>query len=195
MVSFRTRFIGLVLACCLSDMALASSTLQLQSLIQAEADRTGIPAAMIEAVIGVESDRNGKAVSPKGAQGLMQLMPDTASRFGVTDPFDPAQNVRGGTTYLAWLYNRYQSWPLALAGYNAGEGAVDKHGGIPPYRETQDYVRKVMARYDPNASGSHTANVFYAVVKPAPAARPQPAAGSLEAAYASPIFFEVGKGI
>ena len=184
MLSFRARLVGLLLACNTASMALAGNTPPLQTLIQAEAGRTGIPAALIEAVIGVESSHNRKAVSHKGAQGLMQLMPDTASRFGVADPFDPAQNLRGGTSYLAWLYQRYQDWPLALAAYNAGEGAVDKYGGIPPYRETQDYVSKVLSRYNPAVA-----------VRPVPAALTPPVASSLDAAYASPIFFEVGKGI
>jgi hypothetical protein len=132
----------LVLACCLPVQA----EQHLDGIVQAAAQQTGVPVSVIRAVIQQESARNPGAVSPKGAQGLMQLMPGTAARFGVYNAFDPAENIRGGTTYLAWLYNRYQSWPLALAGYNAGEGAVDKYAGIPPYRETQDYVRKIMER-------------------------------------------------
>ena len=132
----------LVLACCLPVQA----EQHLDGIVQAAAQQTGVPVSVIRAVIQQESAHNPGAVSHKGAQGLMQLMPGTAARFGVYNVFDPAENIRGGTTYLAWLYNRYQSWPLALAGYNAGEGAVDKYAGIPPYRETQNYVSKIMAR-------------------------------------------------
>ncbi|MDH3667138.1 MAG: lytic transglycosylase domain-containing protein [Paracoccaceae bacterium] len=99
---------------------------------------------LVVAVIAVESAGRQKAVSPKGARGLMQLIPATARRFGVGNSFDPAQNIGGGAAYLDWLLNRYRGDPiLALAGYNAGEGAVDKHKGVPPYSETRDYVVRV----------------------------------------------------
>jgi soluble lytic murein transglycosylase-like protein len=97
------------------------------------------------AVISVESNFNPKAVSPKNAGGVMQLIPETAERFNVTNVFDPAQNIRGGLAYLRWLLAYYQGRvALAAAAYNAGEGAVDRHRGIPPYRETQTYVARVM---------------------------------------------------
>jgi soluble lytic murein transglycosylase-like protein len=97
------------------------------------------------AVIAVESNFDAKAVSPRNAGGLMQLIPETAERFKVGDRFDPAQNVKGGLSYLRWLLAYYQGRvALAAAAYNAGEGAVDRHGGIPPYRETQHYVARVM---------------------------------------------------
>lgn len=118
----------------------------LENIVQMESQRTGVPAQVIHAVIGQESSFSPIAVSRKGAQGLMQLMPATATRFGASNPFDPADNIRAGTTYLAWLYKRYQNWPLALAGYNAGEGAVDKYNGIPPYSETRNYVSRIMGR-------------------------------------------------
>jgi soluble lytic murein transglycosylase-like protein len=104
--------------------------------------------ALVEAVARVESGLNPRAVSPKGARGLLQLMPATARRFGVrTDRlFEPEHNLAAGAAYLAWLMERYDdNLDFALAAYNAGEGAVDDYGGIPPYRETQDYVRRVRA--------------------------------------------------
>ncbi len=111
----------------------------------------GVDEALVRAVIHAESAYRANARSNKGAQGLMQLIPATAARFGVTDAYDPAQNIAGGVQYLAWLLNRFNGdIRLATAGYNAGEGAVDRHGGVPPYAETQVYVERVAilhARY------------------------------------------------
>jgi soluble lytic murein transglycosylase-like protein len=101
---------------------------------------------LVIAVIQVESNFDPNALSPKNAQGLMQLIPETAERFGVKDVWDPEQNLRGGMAYLRWLLDYFRGdVRLALAGYNAGEGAVERHQGVPPFDETQDYVRKVTA--------------------------------------------------
>jgi len=115
-------------------------------LVLANARRYRLSPGLLHAVIRAESSYNPAAVSPAGAQGLMQLMPGTAARYGVSDSFDPMENVRGGAAYLRDLLDMFnQDLRLALAGYNAGEGAVLKHGRqIPPYAETQDYVRKVL---------------------------------------------------
>jgi Transglycosylase SLT domain len=110
--------------------------------------RHGIDPRFIHAVIWQESKYKPKALSHAGAQGLMQLMPATARRFGCSDPDDEASNVEAGTKYLSWLLKRFNGdVKLALAGYNAGEGAVDKYHGVPPYDETQNYVRKIVANY------------------------------------------------
>jgi soluble lytic murein transglycosylase-like protein len=109
---------------------------------------TGVSPAMVLAVMAVESAGRDDAVSHAGAQGLMQLIPATAERFGVSDPFEPAQNIAGGVAYLAWLLDEFGGDPLlALAGYNAGEGAVRDAGGVPPYAETRAYVPKVLATW------------------------------------------------
>jgi Transglycosylase SLT domain len=107
---------------------------------------------LVDAVMRVESGYQADARSPKGALGLMQLIPATAARFGVQNPFDPAQNIRGGVEYLGELLKTFNGdVPLTLAAYNAGEGAVLHYDGIPPYQETQSYVRKVTALYpDPS---------------------------------------------
>ena len=112
--------------------------------ISAASKRYGVDEAVVRAVIHAESAFNPRAMSRVGAQGLMQLMPDTARRFGVGDAFDAGQNIRGGVQYLAWLLKRFKGdVRLAAAGYNAGEGAVDKYKGVPPYAETRRYVERV----------------------------------------------------
>ncbi|MFW2455671.1 transglycosylase SLT domain-containing protein [Methyloversatilis discipulorum] len=115
---------------------------------------------LVLAVIGTESNFNPKARSPKNAQGLMQLIPETAQRFNVRDTFDPVQNIRGGMAYLRWLLAYFEGdVVLATAGYNAGEGAVDRYKGVPPYRETREYVKRIQTlfrktehRYDQNVT-------------------------------------------
>lgn len=117
-------------------------------IIRNAAQMYGVSEGLIKAIMHTESGFNPSARSPVGAQGLMQLMPATARRFNVTNAYDPVQNIHGGVKYLSWLIKRFKgNTQLALAGYNAGEGNVDKYGGIPPFRETQDYVRRVMSRY------------------------------------------------
>lgn len=112
--------------------------------ISAAAREFGVEEAVVRAIIHAESAFNPTALSRAGAQGLMQLMPATARRFGVSDSYDAGQNIRGGVQYLSWLLRRFNgNLTLAAAGYNAGEGAVDRHGGVPPYKETQYYVQRV----------------------------------------------------
>ncbi len=109
---------------------------------------TQVSPALVLAVMMVESGGKVDAVSSAGAQGLMQLMPATAERFGVTDSFAAKQNIEGGVKYLDWLMDTFEGDPMmVLAGYNAGEGAVRKHAGVPPYPETRDYVPKVLAAF------------------------------------------------
>src|SRR5882672_2081603 len=111
-------------------------------------EKEGVDPRFIHAVIKQESKYNPKAVSHVGAEGLMQMMPATAKRFGLKDPFDASANVEAGTKYLAWLLKRFDGdVSLALAGYNAGEGSVDKYKGVPPYSETQNYVKKIVSNY------------------------------------------------
>lgn len=121
---------------------------QLRAIVHEVAEHERIPAKLLDAVIAIESGYNPRAVSPKGAQGLMQLMPATAERFGVVDPFDPRENVRAGARYLKQLLELFGGeLQLALAAYNAGEHAVIRSGHrIPPYAETQRYVPRVLAR-------------------------------------------------
>lgn len=124
----------------------ATRLAQYAQLIQQAATKYNVPVELICGVILQESSAKSRAKSHAGAQGLMQLMPATAKRFGVKDPYNPAQNIDGGTKYLRFLLDRFDNnIELALAGYNAGEGAVEKHGSkIPPFQETQAYVPKVL---------------------------------------------------
>jgi soluble lytic murein transglycosylase-like protein len=126
--------------------------------IMESAQRNKLDPLLLYSIMHQESSFKRRAISPKGARGLMQLMPGTAARFGVGNIFDPKQNIEGGARYVSFLLNRFNGdLSLTLAGYNAGEGAVDKYGWrIPPYAETQEYVRRISRRYnllrDPNAA-------------------------------------------
>ena len=114
------------------------------------AKRAGVDPALVAAVAQTESGGNPKARSPVGAQGVMQLMPDTARSLGVADPYDPVQNVRAGAAYLRTLLDRFGDLKSAIAAYNAGPSAVARYGGVPPYAETRVYVERVMDAYRTN---------------------------------------------
>lgn len=121
---------------------------KLDRIIFEAGEKQGIDPRFLHAVIWQESKYQQRAKSHAGAQGYMQLMPDTAKRFGCDDPHDPVENIEAGTKYLSWLLKRFQgNVELALAGYNAGEGSVDKYDGIPPYNETRNYVKIISQRY------------------------------------------------
>lgn len=122
----------------------ADPSLPYSDIIATAAGRAGIDARLVHAVIRVESAYQAQARSRKGAMGLMQLMPETARQYAVDNPYDPGANINAGTRHLKALIDRLADLPLALAAYNAGEAAVQRFGGIPPYPETQNYVRQVM---------------------------------------------------
>jgi soluble lytic murein transglycosylase-like protein len=127
-----------------TDAGRAATAPRFDDLVVTHAQRHALRPELVRAVIQVESGYNPTATSPKGAMGLMQLMPATARALGVRNPYDPEDNIRGGTAYLRQLLDRYDgNEQLALAAYNAGSGAVDRYGNVPPYRETRDYVRRV----------------------------------------------------
>ena len=139
----------------------ATKTAEYDDLIREHARLNGVRVDLVKAVIQVESAYNPYARSPKGALGLMQLMPSTAQLFGVLNPFNPIENVRAGVAYLRQLLDRYgDNEQLALAAYNAGPGAVDRHGqNVPPYKETQNYVARIKGLA--GASRTRTAEAIY----------------------------------
>jgi soluble lytic murein transglycosylase-like protein len=134
----------------LSGAALARQELRLQydPIIQACARQFNVPADLIHSIIRAESDYDSRAISIKGAVGLMQLMPETATQYDVADRFDPAENIKGGVKYLKELCKLFNgNTAKVLAAYNAGQEALKKFNGIPPYAETREYIRRVMASY------------------------------------------------
>ena len=142
--------------------ATAAPTPEISNLVEQTANRLQIDPQLVHAIIQVESEYDPKAISSKGAMGLMQLVPETAQRFGVANPFDPKDNIQGGVSYLKHLLDMFGGdLPLSLAAYNAGEGAVARSGGIPSYAETKDYVRKVTRLYQSASSptGAHAAPI------------------------------------
>jgi soluble lytic murein transglycosylase-like protein len=127
-----------------TDAPKPASPTGLSEAVDRIAAQHSLPPQLIHSVIKVESNYDSRAVSPKGAQGLMQLIPATARRFGVADSFNPMENIQGGAKYLKYLLDLYDNdYALALAAYNAGEGAVAKYGAVPPYKETQNYLHLV----------------------------------------------------
>ena len=136
-----------------SAAAVTAQALQLsggsfESLIQQAAQRYGVDSNLVKAVIRAESNFNPVAQSNKNAQGLMQLIPDTSARFNVKKPFDPEQNLRGGLAYLRWLLAYFEGdVSLVAAAYNAGEGAVNRYRGVPPYAETRGYVKRIIGLF------------------------------------------------
>ena len=147
-----------------------------QQTVERVAAEQSVPPELLHSVIRAESDYDPYAVSPKGALGLMQLIPSTARRFGVADVFDPAQNIQGGAKYLKYLLDLYKGdSTLALAAYNAGEGAVARFGGVPPFSETIQYVKTVGQAYAATrnaASGAAASNEGHPAPPAADAARP-----------------------
>ena len=141
-----------------------------RSMVEETAKNHDVSPFLVDSVIQVESNYNPYATSPKGAQGLMQLMPATARRFGVTNSFDAKQNIEGGVRYLKFLQDTFKDDRLAIAAYNAGEGAVSKYGDVPPYRETQSYVDKVGAKF--SKAKKHAAEMSTPPAKSADDAKP-----------------------
>jgi len=149
-----------------------------RELILAAASRYGLDAELISSVVEVESNFNPKAISAKNARGLMQLLPETAARLGVKDIFDPKENIDAGTHYLHDLLQLYKNdLTLALAAYNAGPDKVQKYGNVPPYRETQSYVKQVKRKYQKSKSDPATKTTAPPASSPAPNAPPAAPSG------------------
>jgi soluble lytic murein transglycosylase-like protein len=167
-----------------TPLASSAKSAPYEAMIAEHARREQVAADLVRAVIQVESAFNPIAVSSKGAMGLMQLMPATARELGVRNPFDPNQNIRGGTTYLRRLLDRYDgNVELALAAYNAGMGNVDKHGDVPPFKETKNYVKKVTGGAAQAPAPKHVIYKWVELVDGKPSVRysnKPPAAGSYE---------------
>jgi soluble lytic murein transglycosylase-like protein len=145
---------------------------EVRTLVEQAAKNLDVSPLLVDSVIQVESNYNPYAISPKGAQGLMQLMPATARRFGVTNSFDAKQNIEGGVRYLKFLQDTFKDDRLAIAAYNAGEGAVTKYGDVPPYPETKSYVEKVGAKYT-KAKKQRAAETTGAALKPVDEPKPE----------------------
>ena len=147
----------------------APPEVSIDELVEQSARNHGVDPLLVRSVIQVESNFNPNAVSNKGAQGLMQLMPTTARDLGVTNPMNPKENIEGGVKYLKYLQNQFNDPALALAAYNAGEGAVRRYGNwIPPYPETQDYVVKVARNYKQAKAAAAAAAVKHPMAAAAP---------------------------
>ena len=142
------RLLGGLLLILWCGVSMAADSQRYDALIKKHALAKGLDFYLVKSVIRAESGFNHTIVSPKKAQGLMQLIPATAKRFGVKNAFSPDENIRGGTTYLKWLLKRFDgNVEYALAGYNAGEGAVDRYSGVPPYKETKSYIKRIKRFY------------------------------------------------
>lgn len=147
-VQARTSSGVQVLEASRAGSARSTTVPELENWVSLHAGRQNLDVNLVLSVIAAESAFDPRARSHRGAIGLMQLMPATARELGIDDPWDPESNIRGGTRYLRQMLDRFgQDLQLALAAYNAGPGAVERNGGIPPYRETRNYVRRVLTRY------------------------------------------------
>jgi soluble lytic murein transglycosylase-like protein len=156
-----------------AEKPLRAADSNVQAFVEEAALKYDVNPALIDSVIQVESSYNPRAVSPKGAQGLMQLMPDTARRLGVSNPFDPRENVLGGAKYLKFLQETFKDDRLAIAAYNAGEGAVAKYNNVPPFLETINYVAQVGKRYSKAKKAAEAKKAAAAQPKPEKPPEPQ----------------------
>lgn len=160
---------GLLALLAVAEGADRASKRGYEEIVSLTSAEEGVDADLVRAIIAVESRFDPNAVSRKGAKGLMQLMPGTAARYAVGDPFDPEANIRGGVRYLRFLQELFPGrLPWVLAAYNAGENAVLRHNGVPPYRETREYVDRVLDRYGRREVGADSR----AAERPHPPAAP-----------------------